>query len=73
MVDRTDIKMWVISLQLVETSESQRAKKHLSEMETVSGADYAVGSSGLFRNKKHGRRGGDWTPRGMLYWKLFSC
>jgi hypothetical protein len=52
---------------VVETSESQRAKKQLSEMETVSGADFVVGSSGLFRNKRKSRRGHDWSDRGKVY------
>lgn len=50
---------------VVETSESQRARKQLSEMETVSGADFIVGSSGLFRNKRGTRRGTDWTEKGV--------
>ncbi|ODM91361.1 Transcription factor TFIIIB component B'' [Orchesella cincta] len=37
---------------VVETSESQRARKQIEDMEVVSGADYAVGSSGSIENKQ---------------------
>ncbi len=49
---------------MVETSESQRAKKTLEGMETVSGANYAVGSSGYYRHKRLPKRGYDWTIKG---------
>lgn len=60
---------------VVETSESQRARKQIEDMEVVSGAEYAVGSSGFYRYKKSYRRGNDWTPKETVrfYRALNQC
>lgn len=44
-------------------------------MEVVSGADYAVGSSGFYRYRKYYRRGLDWTERDTIrfYRALNQC
>ncbi|ODM92480.1 Transcription factor TFIIIB component B'' [Orchesella cincta] len=60
---------------VVETSESQRARKQIEDMEVVSGADYAVGSSGFYRYKRSYRRGHDWTEKETIrfYRALNQC
>lgn len=60
---------------VVETSESQRARQQIEDMEVVSGAEYAVGSSGFYRYKKNYRRGQDWTERETIrfYRALNQC
>ncbi|ODM94185.1 Transcription factor TFIIIB component B'' [Orchesella cincta] len=60
---------------VIETSESQRARKQIEDMEVVSGADYAVGSSGFYRYKRSYRRGHDWTEKETIrfYRALNQC
>ncbi|CAL8133709.1 unnamed protein product [Orchesella dallaii] len=60
---------------VVETCESQRARKQIEDMEVVSGADYAVGSSGFYRYKRSYRRGHDWTEKETIrfYRALNQC